>query len=370
MNAVLVLEDGRVFRGESYGAVGETFGEAVFATGMTGYQETLTDPSYRGQVVCMTAPHIGNTGVNDEDDESDRIWVNGYVVRDPARGPSNWRSTRSLDDELARQGIVGISGVDTRALTRHLRERGAMRCGISNVDGVDADELLARVLESPSMVGADLVGEVTTRQPYVVRADGEPRFTVAAIDLGIKRNTPRNFASRGITTHVLPAYVTTQELVTLAPANVTSSWVVTYAGRTCVVMPRLAKLRGVFRLIPRSIAATVKRGSPSARTTYGCRVVTSPTRSAPTIDGLSSTLASNSSASTSSTLDIPQRMAPRSRRCRVSARGVHAGNPDDSLPGQLVVQASGGPPVGRPAGRIAYDIAVDPDPGRTRRPRR
>ncbi|WP_163504986.1 glutamine-hydrolyzing carbamoyl-phosphate synthase small subunit [Fodinicola acaciae] len=220
MSAVLVLEDGRVFRGEPYGAVGETFGEAVFATGMTGYQETLTDPSYRGQIVCMTAPHIGNTGVNDEDDESERIWVNGYVVRDPARRPSNWRSKRGLDEQLASQGIVGIAGVDTRALTRHLRERGAMRCGISNVDGADADELLAKVRQSPSMVGADYVADVTTRRPYVVRADGEPRFTVAAIDLGIKRNTPRSFARRGITTHVLPAYVTTQELVTLAPDGV------------------------------------------------------------------------------------------------------------------------------------------------------
>src|SRR5690606_1893163 len=128
--AILVLEDGRTFRGEAYGAIGETVGEAVFATGMTGYQETLTDPSYRRQVVVMTAPHIGNTGVNDEDGESDRIWVAGYVVRDPARRPSSWRARRSLEDELVAQGVVGISGVDTRALTRHLRERGAMRAGV------------------------------------------------------------------------------------------------------------------------------------------------------------------------------------------------------------------------------------------------
>ena len=143
--AVLVLEDGRTFRGESYGAVGTTVAEAVFATGMTGYQETLTDPSYHRQVVVQTAPHIGNTGVNDDDPESRRIWVAGYVVRDPARRASNWRSKRSLSDELAAQGVVGISGVDTRALTRHLRERGAMRCGISSVRG--RDELLAAVLE-------------------------------------------------------------------------------------------------------------------------------------------------------------------------------------------------------------------------------
>src|SRR5450755_4813486 len=139
--AVLVLEDGRAFHGESYGADGETFGEAVFATGMTGYQETLTDPSYHKQVVVMTAPHIGNTGVNDEDGESSRIWVSGYVVRDPARVPSNWRSRRTLDDELTAQGVVGISGIDTRALTRHLRDRGAMRVGIST-NGADVDSLL------------------------------------------------------------------------------------------------------------------------------------------------------------------------------------------------------------------------------------
>src|SRR5436190_22294156 len=132
--ALLVLEDGRTFRGEAYGSVGEAFGEAVFNTGMTGYQETLTDPSYHRQVVTMTAPQIGNTGVNDEDPESRRIWVAGYVVRDPARVPSNWRSRRSLDDELRAYDVVGISGVDTRALTRHIRERGAMRAGVSSID--------------------------------------------------------------------------------------------------------------------------------------------------------------------------------------------------------------------------------------------
>src|SRR5690242_13377882 len=159
--AILVLEDGRTFRGRSYGAVGETFGEAVFTTGMTGYQETLTDPSFHRQVVVQTAPHIGNTGINDEDPESRRVWVSGYVVRDPARIPSNWRSQRTLDAELAAQGVVGISGIDTRALTRHLRERGAMRVGVSSVES-DVDALLQRVLASPGMEGADLAGEVTT----------------------------------------------------------------------------------------------------------------------------------------------------------------------------------------------------------------
>jgi carbamoyl-phosphate synthase small subunit len=184
--------------------VGETFGEAVFSTGMTGYQETLTDPSYHRQVVVMTAPHVGNTGVNDEDPESGRIWVSGYVVRDPAPRASSWRSARSLDDELAAQGVVGISGVDTRALTRHLRERGAMRVGVSSV-GTDTEALLERVRAQPPMTGADLTGDVTTPKPYVVPAQGQRRFTVAAIDLGIKRMTPVRLAERGIEVHVLPA---------------------------------------------------------------------------------------------------------------------------------------------------------------------
>jgi carbamoyl-phosphate synthase small subunit len=202
--ALLVLEDGRTFAGEQYGAPGETFGEAVFATGMTGYQETLTDPSYHRQIVVQTAPHIGNTGVNDEDAESSRIWVSGYVVRDPARRVSNWRAVRSLDDELRMQSIIGISGIDTRALTRHLRERGAMRCVISSID-LDVDSLLTKVLASPQMAGADLTGDVTTSEPYTVLAEGETRFTVAALDYGIKSMTPHRMAQRGITTHVLPA---------------------------------------------------------------------------------------------------------------------------------------------------------------------
>ena len=214
--ALLVLEDGRTFRGEAYGAEGETFGEAVFATGMTGYQETLTDPSYHRQVVVMTAPHIGNTGLNDEDPESSRIWVAGYVVRDPARVPSNWRSQRSLDSALREQGVVGISGIDTRALTRHLRERGAMRVGISTTES-DAEALLARVLESGLMTGANLSDEVSTAEPYVVPAVGEKRFTVAALDLGIKANTPRMMAERGIETHVLPATSTLDDVLAVSP---------------------------------------------------------------------------------------------------------------------------------------------------------
>jgi carbamoyl-phosphate synthase small subunit len=208
--AVLVLEDGRAWRGRPYGAVGTTFGEAVFATGMTGYQETLTDPSYHRQVVVMTAPHIGNTGVNDEDGESRRIWVAGYVVRDPARRASNWRSRRELGDELAGRGVVGISHVDTRSITRHLRERGVMRVGVFS--GADAaapvEDLLDRVRSSPRMLGADLCGEVSTSDAYVVPAVGGRRFTVAALDLGIKAMTPHRLAERGIEVHVLPATAT------------------------------------------------------------------------------------------------------------------------------------------------------------------
>ena len=217
--AVLVLEDGRTFRGRAYGRRGSTVGEAVFSTGMTGYQETLTDPSYHRQVVVMTAPHVGNTGMNDEDTESRRIWVSGYVVRDPARKPSSWRSRRNLDEELREQGVVGISGVDTRALTRHLRERGAMRVGISTTES-DPEALLRRVLEQPPMTGADLAGEVTTPEPYVVPAVGERRFTVAAMDLGIKGMTPALLAKRGIEVHVLPSTATVDDVLASQPDGV------------------------------------------------------------------------------------------------------------------------------------------------------
>jgi len=201
--AVLVLEDGQVFTGRSYGADGSAFGEAVFSTGMTGYQETITDPSYCGQVVVQTAPHIGNTGWNDEDDESQQIWVSGYVVRDPARRPSNWRSTISLDDELRKQNVVGISDVDTRALTRHLREHGAMRVGIFSGTAAEQDieSLLSKVREVPEMSGASFSETVSTKQTYVVPAVGTKKFQVAALDLGIKSMTPHLMAQRGIEVH-------------------------------------------------------------------------------------------------------------------------------------------------------------------------
>nr|WP_294691672.1 glutamine-hydrolyzing carbamoyl-phosphate synthase small subunit [uncultured Friedmanniella sp.] len=218
-SALLVLEDGRTFTGRAYGAVGETFGEAVFATGMSGYQETLTDPSYHRQVVVATAPHIGNTGWNDEDDESGQIWVAGYVVRDAARIPSNWRSRRSLEDELRAQGIVGMCDVDTRALTRHLRERGAMRVGVSSVE-TDPEALLRRVQQTPAMSGAHLAGEVTTAASYVVPAEGPTRHRVVAVDLGIKTMTPRQMAQRGIEVHVVPSTTTFEAIAALQPDGV------------------------------------------------------------------------------------------------------------------------------------------------------
>ena len=217
--AILVLEDGRTFRGRAFGAVGETFGEAVFATAMSGYQETLTDPSYHRQVVVATAPHIGNTGWNDEDDESAQIWVAGYVIRDPARVPSNWRSRRSLDAELRAQGIVGMCEVDTRALTRHLRERGAMRVGVSSLD-TTVSVLLDKVRSTPAMTGAHLADEVSTTSGYVVPAQGEARFRVVAVDLGIKSMTPYRMAERGIDVHVVPSTASIQELTGLAPDGV------------------------------------------------------------------------------------------------------------------------------------------------------
>lgn len=217
--ALLVLEDGRSFFGRSFGAEGEAFGELVFSTGMSGYQETLTDPSYRGQVVLATAPHIGNTGWNDEDDESARIQVAGYVVRDPAPRPSNWRSRRSLDAELANQGIVGICDIDTRALTRHIRSLGAMRVGISTRE-LNPDRLRAKVLEQPVMAGADLCGEVSTPEARIVPPVGKRRFTVAAVDLGIKGMTPAQMAGRGMEVHVLPASTGFEEISALEPDGV------------------------------------------------------------------------------------------------------------------------------------------------------
>ena len=221
--AVLVLEDGSVYTGTAFGAIGQTLGEAVFSTGMSGYQETLTDPSYHRQIVIATAPQIGNTGWNQQDGESrgDKIWVAGYVIRDPSPRVSNWRATGTLEDELIRQNIVGIAGVDTRAVVRHLRTRGSMRAGVFSGPALaDQTELLRRVCDQPTMLGADLCGEVSTATSYVVEAQGPQRFTVVALDLGIKTNTPRNFAQRGIRTHVLPSSATFDQITDLAPDGV------------------------------------------------------------------------------------------------------------------------------------------------------
>lgn len=221
--ARLVLEDGRIYTGTAYGALGQTLGEAVFSTGMSGYQETLTDPSYHRQIVVATAPQIGNTGWNQEDGESrgDKIWVAGYAVRDPSPRVSNWRASGSLDDELKRQNIVGIAGIDTRAVVRHLRTVGSMKAGVFSGSSLAGDdELIQRVRSQSAMLGADLAGEVSTDDTYVVEPDGEPRFTVVALDLGIKTNTPRNFALRGIRTHVLPSSATFEQIQALNPDGV------------------------------------------------------------------------------------------------------------------------------------------------------
>jgi len=221
--AVLVLEDGSRYEGRAYGARGRTVGEAVFATGMTGYQETLTDPSYAGQIVVQTAPHIGNTGMNDEDPESRRIWVAGYVVRDPSRVVSSFRATRSLDEELVGTGIVGISGIDTRALTRRLRDAGAMRAGIfSGPDAaLGAEEQLAVVRQAPEMSGQNLSAEVSVPAETVVPATGEPRLgALAVLDLGVKQSTLDNLAARGFDVHVLPQSVGLDELLAIQPVAV------------------------------------------------------------------------------------------------------------------------------------------------------
>lgn len=218
--AFFVLDDGRIFEGSSWAATGKTFGEAVFQTGMTGYQETLTDPSYHKQVVVMTAPHIGNTGVNNFDNESKKYWVAGFVVRNPSTLTSNWRSENDLEAELISQGIVGIQGVDTRAITRHLRDRGAMRVGIFSGLDLSREEMVIEVRKQPAMSGAYLSDDVSTDTTYIVPAVGEKRFTVAALDLGIKGATPRAMAERGIEVHVMPYNSTFEEIQAINPDGV------------------------------------------------------------------------------------------------------------------------------------------------------
>ncbi len=217
--AVLVLEDGKRYVGKSYGSTGQTFGELVFATGMTGYQETLTDPSYAGQIVLMTAPHIGNTGANDTDMESRQIWVSGFVVREPSRVTSNFRSERSLDDDLTGNGVVGISGVDTRAITRHIRSMGAMRSGIFSGDAFDLSdgEQLEMVLSGAQMRGRNLSHDVSTIEPFSVQPVGERIGSVAVLDLGVKTSTLNYLAERGFEVLVLPQSVTSEHVLSLKP---------------------------------------------------------------------------------------------------------------------------------------------------------
>jgi carbamoyl-phosphate synthase small subunit len=217
--ALLVLEDGTTLHGTAFGAEGEAFGEMVFNTGMTGYQETLTDPSYCRQIVAMTAPHIGNTGVNDEDPESRQVWVSGYVVREPARIASSWRATRDLDAYLRDEGVPGIAVRGTRLLTRRVREQGAMRAAISTVE-TSPEKLLERVLASPQMTGADLARVVSTCEPYTISPDGPARYRVVAVDLGIKASTPRQLAARGCEVRVVPATTTASQILAEAPDGV------------------------------------------------------------------------------------------------------------------------------------------------------
>jgi carbamoyl-phosphate synthase small subunit len=220
--AVLVLEDGTRHTGRAYGARGTTLGEVVFSTGMSGYQETITDPSYAGQIVLQTAPHIGNTGMNDEDPESRRIWVAGYIVRDPSRVVSNWRANASLDDTLIRDGIVGISGIDTRAVTRHIRSVGSMRGGIFSGDAaaLDADEQLRIVQEAPQMAGQNLSADVSVEVTTVTPAAGEKIGNLAVLDLGVKQSTIDNLAGRGFEVHVLPQSATIEEIRAIDPVAV------------------------------------------------------------------------------------------------------------------------------------------------------
>lgn len=222
--AILVLADGRTFRGFGFGATGTTLGEAVFTTAMTGYQETMTDPSYHRQIVVTSAPQIGNTGWNDEDNEShgNQIWVAGLVIRDLSRRVSNWRAKRSLPEEMEKQGIIGIGGIDTRTLVRHLRNHGSIKAGIFSGEAAerDVEELIAEVKNQPSMAGLDLSEEVSTDKPYTVEAVGEKRFTVVAYDMGVKTATPNNFAQRGIETVVVPANTPFEEIKQYNPDGV------------------------------------------------------------------------------------------------------------------------------------------------------
>ena len=221
--AVLLLQDGRFFSGKSFGAEGETTGEVCFNTGMSGYQEILTDPSYCRQIVTMTAPHIGNYGVNPEDIESDCIQVAGFVIKEETSVPSNWRSTQSIGEYLKDQKIVGIQGIDTRALTRHIRDNGAMNGIISTID-FDIDSLEKKLDQAPDMTGLDLAKEVTTSKLYLWSSNHSikqsSKYKVAAIDFGIKHNILRLLESHGCDVTVFPANVADNEILDFTPDGV------------------------------------------------------------------------------------------------------------------------------------------------------
>ncbi|MEP6901038.1 MAG: glutamine-hydrolyzing carbamoyl-phosphate synthase small subunit [Actinomycetota bacterium] len=217
--AILVFEDGRTFRGASFGAEGETFGEIVFNTSMSGYQEILTDPSYAGQIVCMTYPLIGNYGVNEEDSESRRPWVEGFVVREASRIASNWRSTETLDSYLKRHKIVGIEHIDTRALVRHIRDKGAMRSAISTID-LDEKSLLEKVLASPEMANRELASSVTIDESFDYPAAAPEKFHVVAYDFGVKTNSLREFAKFGCRVTVVPAETSAGVVLKMKPDGI------------------------------------------------------------------------------------------------------------------------------------------------------
>jgi carbamoyl-phosphate synthase small subunit len=218
-HALLALEDGRVFHGRSWAAAGETCGEMVFNTSMTGYQEVLTDPSYAGQIVCMTYPLIGNYGVNNEDPESSRPWVEGFVVREASRIASNWRMEESLDDYLKRWNIVAIDHIDTRALVRHIRDKGAMRACLSTIDQ-DSESLIEKARNSPPMENRELASVVTTRQVYEVPAAGAERFHVVCYDFGVKTNSLRELSAAGCRVTVVPSHTPAREVLALKPDGV------------------------------------------------------------------------------------------------------------------------------------------------------
>jgi carbamoyl-phosphate synthase small subunit len=226
--AILVLEDGRTFTGASFGAEGETFGEMVFNTSMSGYQEILTDPSYAGQIVCMTYPLIGNYGVNDDDVESRQPWVEGFVVREASRIVSNWRATGSLGDYLKKNNIVGIEHIDTRALVRHIRDKGAMRAGISTVES-DPKALLEKVLASPEMQNRELASSVTVEERFEYQAEKRPigsvssepsKFHIVAFDFGVKTNSLREFSKFGCRVTVVPADTPASDVMALKPDGI------------------------------------------------------------------------------------------------------------------------------------------------------